>query len=392
MTCEDPPPSSVMSRPGLGRPGESKENPIVLSEDPPRKRPRVTLILLSDTDTDSDSDTDTAPGEEPSLGNEGVASGGDSGAGPKGKGPAQSNDKVTGPSSPGEAAIFEHQEWCRHQMKANNVDNFCRNIADQTPKEDLIEGIKANLLEKVQPIIPRNFSGLDTKQLSDAFYFIDDLCFGGILREKAQKIIIKGMRSESTAGSCQFDYGSNTITIAVNAKMFVNLELDKNGEMMPKKANGLICRDRREVLLSILAHESIHAIIELLCWRKCRNKEKGYESHGKIFKKLAFFFFGHTHFKHSLNYDIDPDAKSYRKADMKAILSKKPTTKLEDRYQVEFRLDGEIRRWYPIRTGPNCVSCSENPLQKPKKWRRIPYDWILRVIPPKSKAGPAAAP
>lgn len=93
----------------------------------------------------------------------------------------------------------------------------------------------------------------------------------------------------------------NVHTISISSNMICNL-FNNNEKCLT--ANGLIITDRLGALMNIFEHELIHLYCSLNEYTRKITKGPGkmyYSSHGKLFQKFVFEYFGHTDFYHNFN-------------------------------------------------------------------------------------------
>jgi hypothetical protein len=174
------------------------------------------------------------------------------------------------------------------------------------------------LYPKVFP--EENFLSLDPRQLKIMFMLYDEHVFDGQLKTKISEEHSKvnftittdpNIRSRKTtfAGCCTcipIAVGEDGALIAsydfeFPADFYYSLFTDPSVKVL--NVNGLKRRNRLECLQVVFEHELIHLIMML--WDYDEKISEGplkihYTSHGTIFRKAVYSYFGHTSVKHRM--------------------------------------------------------------------------------------------
>lgn len=192
-----------------------------------------------------------------------------------------------------------------YPVKTKYSDKFIRQQRDL---------VKMSLEQKGYSV---NLEDIDNEILQDMFELYDKYFFLGrinrlLLVKKGTLTLDVSGRMTKTAGVCKRDGCSYSITIS--RPIILNTFVDVAESLNRHKSNGLFCYDRLECLMNIFEHELIHLVINLV--HGTVEKDPIYKSHGLFFKDLAFAYFGHTEFKHSLHLKDEYNGK---KEDFKVL-------------------------------------------------------------------------
>jgi hypothetical protein len=120
-----------------------------------------------------------------------------------------------------------------------------------------------------------------------------------LLQLANKKLILKlSNKLTSSGGNCKQKADSFIIKVSSNHCLLSNDKTYKSG--------GTICHGKWDSLYTTIGHELIHVLVDLIIFLKL-NLEKivtqidvRYETHGTLFRELAFAFFGQTDITHSL--------------------------------------------------------------------------------------------
>tara|TARA_Y100000289_G_scaffold63562_1_gene74218 strand:+ start:103 stop:1401 length:1299 start_codon:yes stop_codon:yes gene_type:complete len=379
--------------------------------------PRICYITMSDTDTDSDMDSDSeiepeedgvapATGEDPTLGNEGVASGGDSGAGPKGKGPATILSRSEGEGNeahfegPGENTthkISKYHTWLQKQEDEMVFAKIAGMHDDPLLREQLFNFFWSNAMN----IVPnKNFEDITIAQLEALWTLLDDVYYGGKLSKKCPlgtQTTVTFMDRRRIGGTCTFQLKKECqLVIELNVELILKITV-RRGKMDRRVVNGKLCFSRLHCLVEIMFHESVHALMYCMGterqWvpTKSRTKSRKFDAHGSYFKDVASRLYAQRSIYHLLDQPLDPNWKFITQEDVRAIIPKKGTPS-DQRTLVKYKdKDGKTHFLYPIQANETTITCVKNPLGRNQRRWLIPYEKAI-LDPPENTAGPTAAP
>lgn len=380
---------------------------------PRPKRPRICRIIMSDTDTDTSSDSDSeigsgeidnapAPGEDFSSGNEGVASGGDSGAGPKGKGPAtilsrsdgEGNEAhFEGPAENRTHKISKYHTWLKEQNDKMVFAKIAGMDDDPLLREQLFNFFWSDAIK----IVPnKNFEDITIAQLEALWTLLDDVYYGGKLSKKCPlgtQTTVTFMDHQRIGGTCTFRLKKECqLVIELNVELILKIPV-RNGEMDRRISNGNLCFSRLHCLVEIMFHESVHALMYCMGTERkwVPTKSRKFDAHGSYFKGVASRLYAQRSIYHLLDQPLDPNWKFITQEDVRAIIPKKGTP-LDQRTLVKYKdKDGKTHFLYPIKANETTITCVKNPFGRNRRRWLIQYEKAI-LDPPENTAGPTAAP
>lgn len=183
---------------------------------------------------------------------------------------------------------------------------------ETVPDRDFGIYSKRNIIRKY--MVPQYFpdpmvTPINSSILAVLYKLYDEHCFKGQLSELLKKEnrtinFSTNLTSQKTAGQHRCQAGCHTISI--NPIMLNGLFSAGEKNI---KSNGLSVGDRLAALMNVFEHELIHLYCSLKNYTRAIKTGPGkmyYAPHGKLFQELAFSFFGHTEYRHSMGHgDIE---------------------------------------------------------------------------------------
>ena len=161
--------------------------------------------------------------------------------------------------------------------------------------------------EKIKKIMLNGFNNFNTFNINDLkilYNFYDKNTFKNELNKMlnaANRTII--FKTNSTKIPGEHTYSKDTKIHTINISTFAIGNLFNKGEKTLRSC-GLIIHNRLDGLINVFEHEITHLYCSLKNYTRKIKSGKGkmyYSPHGKLFRELAYRFFGHTEFKHNFN-------------------------------------------------------------------------------------------
>lgn len=187
--------------------------------------------------------------------------------------------------------------------KGEQLFRFGGNENDSVSDENRREKVYDACQKKA--IIKPMFTSLKKKHLKHIYDLYDELVYNGELgrklREKNKEIrfqLSKGTEKSRIGGWCK----------PTNEGFIINFPKTLFESLVcPVKNSGIVCQNRLLSLMVTLEHEMTHLIIFLFGkYKKKRDDPSGiYTTHGKLFRYLTHYYFGHTEYHHHMG-DGDP--------------------------------------------------------------------------------------
>ena len=171
---------------------------------------------------------------------------------------------------------------------------LCKYLVETSYSEQQRKELQQVVEDEMTKRLGKMFKTINNADLDYLFKRIDYLFCGDSLQRLDPPPVAKCMEpehrktSEGTLGS--FELRTNTIRI--NTKLLLESMENKVHEV----CNGVVCKSRVSVLLSVVEHEIVHMIVSNSCWEM--------QSHGKNFMTIAKKIFGHTLYRHSLGREV----------------------------------------------------------------------------------------
>lgn len=171
---------------------------------------------------------------------------------------------------------------------------LCKYLVESSYSEQQRKELQKVVEDEMTKRLGKMFKTINDADLDYLFKRIDYLFCGNSLQTLVPQPIAKCMepeyirKSEGTLGS--FELRTNTVRI--NTKLLLESMENKVHEV----CNGVVCKTRVSVLLSVVEHEIVHMIVSNSCWEM--------QSHGKNFMTIAKKIFGHTLYRHSLGREV----------------------------------------------------------------------------------------
>lgn len=161
------------------------------------------------------------------------------------------------------------------------------------------------------------------EQVRAACDIINEVIFNGLLDRTPYIVGLNEPGAESKAGDCRPEHWAlkdgemvfMPARIQFNAGQLAAI-LVVNGEIGPLLCNGLVCRDKVSIMLSVLMHEIVHLLIHAFVpvdLRKATGPgSRKWAPHGTMFMAIVLALYGHTDFKVAL--DTVVTSKSLKKS------------------------------------------------------------------------------
>jgi len=141
---------------------------------------------------------------------------------------------------------------------------------------------------------------------------INEVIFNGLLDRTPYIVGLNEEGTESKAGDCRpadwvVKRGKKVFMparIQFNAGKLAAIVV-VNGEIGPRLCNGLVCRDKVSIMLSVLMHEIVHLLIHAFVPEDLRKAtgpgSSKWAPHGTMFMAIVQALYGHTDFKVALD-------------------------------------------------------------------------------------------
>jgi len=160
------------------------------------------------------------------------------------------------------------------------------------------------------------------EQVRAACDIINEVIFNGLLDRTPYIVGVIDPGTESKAGDCRPAHWAVKRGKKVFLPARIRFNAGKlaaivvvNGEC-PRLCNGLVCRDKASIMLSVLMHEIVHLLIHASVPRELREAtgpgSRKWAPHGTMFMAIVLALYGHTDFKVAL--DTVVTSKSLKKS------------------------------------------------------------------------------
>ena len=161
------------------------------------------------------------------------------------------------------------------------------------------------------------------EQVRAACDIINEVILNGLLDRRTPYIVgLNKTDTESKAGDCR----PAQWAVKRGKKVFLPARIQFNADMLaaivvvngecPRLCNGLVCRDKVSIMLSVLMHEIVHLLIHAFVPRELREAtgpgSRKWAPHGTMFMAIVLALYGHTDFKVAL--DTVVTSKSLKKS------------------------------------------------------------------------------
>lgn len=181
-------------------------------------------------------------------------------------------------------------------------------ITKMGDEKEIQEGRKYIHQTLIDNGVSKNFSSLSTNVLDEIFELYDQVFFGGQIKRKikSEGHILKLQFTEGSrtklGGWCKTQRSGKVCHYTLSFPIGLYTRLFTGGE---KKLTlgGLSCSDRLMCLQMVFEHELVHLLMQLYGYESkvVTGPDKNiYSPHGKLFKCVLHFYFGHTEIKHNL--------------------------------------------------------------------------------------------
>ena len=161
------------------------------------------------------------------------------------------------------------------------------------------------------------------EQVRAACDIINEVIFNGLLDRTPYIVGLNEPGTESKAGDCRSEHWA---VMKDGGKVFMPARIQFNAGQLaailvvngecPRLCNGLVCRDKASIMLSVLMHEIVHLLIHAFVPRELQKAtgpgSSKWAPHGTMFMAIVQALYGHTDFKVAL--DTVVTSKSLKKS------------------------------------------------------------------------------
>lgn len=206
----------------------------------------------------------------------------------------------------------------------------CEQLAAYEAPGGLVAELWGEMYDGAQKIAEENFETITAEQVGALYALIDQIYYRGRLlticpaqgpecdamatddriRHGGTQFVTECVR-DSSAGSCRYSPPHHFLRIRVAVAKFLAIP-----PSTPRVSNGIECFTRLACLISVLQHESIHAVMNFECLHQKMMGNRSsdlfseeyapYAKHGEIFLKIGKTLFGFTTHTHCLGRPIAP--------------------------------------------------------------------------------------
>eukprot|EP00729_Bicosta_minor_P022375 gene22375-13409_t len=179
-------------------------------------------------------------------------------------------------------------------------------------RDRMLKIVYQRVCEKVFGGEKNPLGSVTAEQVRAACDIINEVIFNGLLGRTPYIVGLNKDGTESKVGDCRPEHWAlkdgemvfMPARIQFNAGQLAAI-LVVNGEIGPRLCNGLVCRDKVSIMLSVLMHEIVHLLIHASVPEGLRKAtgpgSRKWAPHGTMFMAIVLALYGHTDFKVALD-------------------------------------------------------------------------------------------